>query len=35
MVFLDRVYKICIFMQCAPDPDEFFQSIFGLRRPML
>ena len=23
--------KIYIFMQCAPDPYEFFQSIFGLR----
>ena len=22
--------KIYIFMQCAPDPYEFFQSIFGL-----
>ena len=25
------MYKIYIFMQCAPDPYEFFQSIFGLR----
>ena len=25
------MYKIYIFMQCAPDPNEFFQSIFGLR----
>ena len=25
------MYKIHIFMQCAPDPYEFFQSIFGLR----
>ena len=26
-----RLYKIHIFMQCAPDPYEFFQSIFSLR----
>ena len=25
------MYKIYISMQCAPDSDEFFQSIFGLR----
>ena len=25
------MYKIYIFMQCAPNPYEFFQSIFGLR----
>ena len=25
------MYKIYIFMQCAPDPYEFFQSVFGLR----
>ena len=25
------MYKIYIFMQCAPDHYEFFQSIFGLR----
>ena len=25
------MYKIYMFMQCAPDPYELFQSIFGLR----
>ena len=25
------MHTIYIFMQCAPDTDEFFQSIFGLR----
>ena len=25
------MYKIYIIMQCAPDPYEFFQLIFGLR----
>ena len=25
------MYKIYIFMQCAPDHYEFFESIFGLR----
>ena len=25
------MYKIYIFMQCAPDPDQFFLSIFGQR----
>ena len=31
MLFFWIVYKIYIFMQCAPDPHEFFQSVFGLR----
>ena len=25
------MYKIYIFMQCAPDPYELYQSTFGLR----
>ena len=25
------MYKIYIFMQCAPDSYELYQSIFGLR----